>query len=113
MNVGQATVKDFLEWVSEKEDDIMFFVQLNSKVAKFACDDEWWEKKTIYLKSIPHEEAKEKILNYITENDGKWTSDIIFDLELEVDLVLNVLEELLEEELIEPRSSASKLSDER
>jgi len=67
-----------------------------------------WFTKPIVLKTIPREEAKQKILDYIEEGKGKWTSDIIFDLELEVDLVLSILTELFKEGLIDPQSSLGK-----
>lgn len=59
--------------------------------------------KPIVLRTIPKEEAKELILDYFKNNEGKWTSDVIFDLELSVDLVLTALDELRQEGKIEPR----------
>ena len=52
--------------------------------------------KPIVLREIPKEEAKKLIEEYIKNNEGKWTSDVIFDLRLSVDLVLDCLKELEE-----------------
>lgn len=56
----------------------------------------------VELKTLPKREARELILDYITRHHGAKTSDIIFDLAIEVDLVLEILEELRKENEIEP-----------
>jgi len=61
-------------------------------------------RKPIILRTIPKEEAKELIEDYIKNNEGKWTSDVIFDLELSTDLVLEVLDELMQEGKIHPQN---------
>ena len=54
-------------------------------------------QKPIILRDIPKEEAKSLIEEYLNKNEGKWTSDVIFDLKLTVDLVLGCLRELEKE----------------
>ena len=56
--------------------------------------------KPIILREIPKDEAKKLIEEYIKNNEGKWTSDVIFDLRLSVDLVLECLEELQKEGIL-------------
>jgi len=63
------------------------------------------DKSTIELREIPPEDARELILEYISEHYGAKTSDIIFDLALNVDLVLRILKELNEKEDIVPVST--------
>lgn len=63
-------------------------------------------QKPVILRTIPKEEAKDLILDYLEKHEEKWTSDIIFDLGLSTDLVLDVLEELSQEGKIEPRSDS-------
>ena len=46
------------------------------------------------LKKIPLDEAEEKVRKYINKHQGCRTRDIIFDLELDPDLVLEVLQKL-------------------
>ena len=60
--------------------------------------------KPIILRDIPKEEAKELISEYLKNNEGKWTSDVIFDLKLSVDLVLECLNELSDEGIIEGKN---------
>lgn len=60
-------------------------------------------QRPVVLRTIPKEEAKEMILNYFKNDEEKWTSDVIFDLALDVDLVLTILDELRQEGKIEPR----------
>ena len=55
----------------------------------------------IELRTIPTDEARALILDYITEHHGAKTSDIIFGLALDVDLVLSILKEFYENEDIE------------
>jgi len=57
--------------------------------------------KPIILRDIPKEEAKELIAEYIKNNEGIYTSDVIFNLRLSVDLVLECLRELYDEGVIE------------
>jgi len=54
----------------------------------------------IELRNIPIDEARALILEYITEHCGAKTSDIIFGLALNVDLVLGILQELNEKEIM-------------
>ena len=58
------------------------------------------EEKEIELKVIPREEAIKKIKSYIDEHPGCLTGDIIYDLGLDPDLVLSVLEDLQKKKLI-------------
>lgn len=59
----------------------------------------------IELRTIPVDEARTLILDYVKENHGAETSDIIFNLGLDVKLVLGILKELYErEEIIEVKS---------
>jgi len=55
------------------------------------------EKGVIKLRKIPPKEAIPLIKRYIDKHQGCRTSDIIYDLGLEPDLVLKVLKELEEE----------------
>jgi len=52
------------------------------------------------LREIPHEKAVASIKKYIDKHQGCRTSDIIYDLRLEPDLVLGVLKELEREKKI-------------
>lgn len=52
------------------------------------------EETEIELVKIPDEEAAERISDYVKKNPGSRTSDIIFDLGLDPDLVLRVLRRL-------------------
>lgn len=61
-------------------------------------------RKPAILRVIPKEEAKELICDYIENNKGKMTSDVIFDLGLDVALVLIGLKELEQEGKIEAQS---------
>ena len=83
---------------------------VNAWVTDFNCDKEDTHHCLIVrlppsivteLKTIPKEEAKELIANYIKNNKGVNTSDLIFELGLSVDLVLEVLKELKQEGKIE------------
>lgn len=65
-------------------------------------------QKPIILRDIPKDEAKTLIEKYLEKNEVKWTSDIIFDLELTVDLVLECLKELEKEGKIEAHNLATK-----
>lgn len=56
----------------------------------------------IELRELPNEEARALILDYITDNHGAKTSDIVFSLGLDVKLVLGILKELNEKEQIIP-----------
>ncbi len=58
----------------------------------------------VKLEAIPKEEAKIRIKDYINQHQGCLTSDIIYDLGLDPDLVLNVLNELKEENKIKGES---------
>lgn len=63
-------------------------------------------QRVIILRELPKEEAKELISEYVKNNEGIWTSDIIFDLELDVSLVLECLKELNEEDVIVPKEES-------
>lgn len=54
------------------------------------------EKGVLKLRKIPHEKAVALIKSYIDEHQGCRTSDIIYDLALDPDLVLKVLKKLEE-----------------
>ena len=58
------------------------------------------EEEIIRLRKIPHEEAVGFIKEYIDKHQGCRTSDIIYDLELDPELVLSVLKELEEKKEI-------------
>ena len=61
------------------------------------------DKTSIHLRSIPEDEARKLILDYITENPGALTSEIVCDLELEPPLVLKILRSLKDTDLVESR----------
>jgi len=44
VKIGDVKLRDFLNWVSDEDEDIAFFVQLNSKVARCAADEDWWKE---------------------------------------------------------------------
>lgn len=52
------------------------------------------EEKEIELETVPKEEAKKMILEYVDKNPKCFTSDIILNLKLNPDLVLEILGEL-------------------
>lgn len=54
------------------------------------------EEEILKLKKIPHKDAVALIQKHIDEHQGCRTSDIIYDLALDPDLVLTVLKELKE-----------------
>jgi predicted transcriptional regulator len=54
-------------------------------------------EKVVELKKIPVDEAKHKILEYLREHPGSWTSDIAVGLGIDVDVVIEALEELRRE----------------
>jgi hypothetical protein len=58
------------------------------------------EEAEIELKVIPREEAIKKIKSYIDTHPDCLTGDIIYDLGLDPDLVLSVLDELKKKGLI-------------
>lgn len=58
--------------------------------------DKATEESVVELKRIPKEEAVVQIQDYVDKHQGCRTSDIIYDLELDPDLVLSVLQELKE-----------------
>jgi len=58
------------------------------------------EKSILKLRKIPHKKAVTLIKKYIDEHQGCRTSDIIYDLALDPDLVLELLKELEEKEKI-------------
>jgi len=51
-------------------------------------------QEEIELRVIPEEEAISLISDYVAKHPGRLTSDIIFDLELDPDLVLKILKKL-------------------
>ena len=54
------------------------------------------EREVLKLKKIPHKKAVALVKKYVDEHQGCRTSDIIYDLALDPDLVLKVLKELEE-----------------
>lgn len=58
------------------------------------------EEGEIELVEIPEEEATSRIVEYIKENPGCRTSDIIFNLHLDPNLVLKVLKNLGDQQKI-------------
>jgi len=49
---------------------------------------------SVKLEVIPESEAKERIMSYVNSHVGCRTGDIIYDLELDPDLVIKCLREL-------------------
>lgn len=58
--------------------------------------DKATEESVVELKRIPNKEAVVQIQDYVDKHQGCRTSDIIYNLELDPDLVLSVLKELKE-----------------
>jgi len=58
------------------------------------------EKEILKLRKVPHKEAVALIKKYIDEHQGCRTSDIIYDLALDPDLVLSVLTKLEKKKVI-------------
>lgn len=67
------------------------------------------ETGMIELKNIEKEKAREMILSYIDSNYGALTSNIIFDLGLSIDLVREILDELQDDQLIDPVDATPSL----
>lgn len=57
-------------------------------------------EEVVELRKLPTKEATELILKYIKTHQGCSTSDLIFELELDVDLVLSIVRELEQKEEI-------------
>lgn len=57
----------------------------------------------VFLKEVNKDEAKKQIQEFVQSNPGCRTSDIIFALKLDIDLVMETLKELKNEELVEGR----------
>jgi len=55
------------------------------------------KEKVVELKKISTAETKHKILEYLKEHPGSWTSDIAVGLGIDVDVVIKALEELRRE----------------
>lgn len=72
-------------------------VDLNLAAKRAFGDSQSSENAPVELRVIPHDEAKKLIEDYITDNRGVWTSDIAFNLGLDVGLVLGILRELTQE----------------
>jgi len=66
------------------------------------------KEEIVELKTIPKEKAKTLIQKYITKHHGCRTSDIIYDLRLDPDLVLEVLKKLETDKAIRGRKIGSK-----
>jgi len=64
-------------------------------------DEKHEEEGLVELKTIPLAEAKSKVLEYVRKHPGCWTSDIVVDLGIDVDVVLRALEELKNERKVE------------
>jgi predicted ArsR family transcriptional regulator len=58
----------------------------------------------IELKTVPDEEAEKLITEYVKSHSGARTGDIIYDLGLDVDLVLRILAKLKKEEVLEDKA---------
>lgn len=74
--------------------------RLEKIVKKCLKEREKRAEEVLELKKIPHKEAVALIKKYIDEHQGCRTSDIIYNLGLDPDLVLAVLEELEEKKKI-------------
>lgn len=59
------------------------------------------EEDVIELRVIPEKEARQFIIDYLNNHPKAWTSDIAYDLHLDVDLVLKILQDLEKEGLVE------------
>lgn len=66
------------------------------------------ETELLELKKIPEKEAVGLIRSYVDNHPGCLTSDIIFDLKLDPDLVLKVLRRLEKEKTVRGKSVESK-----
>ncbi|MGA9387962.1 MAG: hypothetical protein WBV70_03950 [Candidatus Bathyarchaeia archaeon] len=58
------------------------------------------ETEALELVKIPEKEATKKVSEYISQHPGCRTSDIIYDLHLDPDLVLKVLRKLRKQEKV-------------
>ncbi len=59
------------------------------------------KRESIFLRTIPKDEARKLILDYIEKHPGCWTDEIFMNLRLDPILVFEVLRELEKEGLIE------------
>ena len=93
-----AKIQSVVEECVNKELEEIVRKLLNEKleevVKKCLEEKEKPPEEAYELKRIPREEAAILITKYIDEHQGCRTSDIIFDLHLDPDLVLNVLRKL-------------------
>ncbi len=55
------------------------------------------EPQVIVVEEVPFKVAKEKILDYLQNNDGAYTSAIAYDLKLPIKTVLKVISSLKED----------------
>lgn len=58
------------------------------------------QQKAILLKSIPKKQARKKILEYVDNHPGAYTSEIFMTLKLDPRLVYNVLHELEQKDIL-------------
>ena len=71
------------------------------RASRESDEKEEGEEGLVELKTIPLAEAKSKVLEYVKKHPGCWTSDIVVNLGIDVDLVLKALEELKNEHKVE------------
>ena len=81
--------------------------KLEEVVKKCLEEKEKPSEEVLELKKIPRKEAATLITRYIDEHQGCRTSDIIFNLHLDPDLVLNVLKKLEKDKKVRGESIES------
>lgn len=59
------------------------------------------EEDLIELQVIPEDQARHLIIDYLVDHPKAWTSDVAYDLHLDIDLVLKILRDLEKEGLVE------------
>ena len=69
-------------------------VQVTAPKSVAFCDGDPKEETVVELRVIPKREARTLIIDYLKLHPGVWTSDIIYELGLDLNLVLEILEEL-------------------
>ena len=63
------------------------------------------KKEVIKLKVLPDDEAEAKILDYVIEHPGAWTSDVACDLGIDLDQTIRLLNKLKDEGILEGRAT--------
>ncbi len=102
VKTSDEILRETVDTIESLKSEIMSLKEENKEIKK-QLDNLSNNLEVIELREMPIAEVKPLIIDFVKQNPGCWTSDIVNGIEVEPEIVIQALNELKKEGKINPK----------